>query len=152
MQSPGAYALVNAMKNNLESKLIEVELTVRLRDMKNKFFLVDKQFYSNPYHIKVEDKRSLHDNNPLKRNLKIIPRIELPKTEVGSSWNFTDWFTRLYWSSSRLWILFGCSLFNGTGARSPCSLLVGHALQFCQSKPLIRDWVRVVVLENLESP
>ena len=44
MQSPGAYALVNAMKNNLESKLIEVELTVRLRDMKNKFFLVDKQF------------------------------------------------------------------------------------------------------------
>ena len=93
MQSPGAYALVNAMKNNLESKLIEVELTVRLRDMKNKFFLVDKQFYSNPYHIKVEDKRSLHDNNnlfPLKRNLKIIQRIELPKTEVGSSWNFTD--------------------------------------------------------------
>lgn len=90
MQSPGAYALVNAMKNNLESKLIEVELTVRLRDMKNKFFLVDKQFYSNPYHIKVEDKRSLHDNNLLKRNLKIIPRIELPKTEVGSSWNFTD--------------------------------------------------------------
>ena len=94
MQSPGAYALVNAMKNNLESKLIEVELTVRLRDMKNKFFLVDKQFYSNPYHIKVEDKRSLHDNNNnlflLKRNLKIISRIELPKTEVGSSWNFTD--------------------------------------------------------------
>lgn len=89
MQSPGAYALVNAMKNNLESKLIEVELTVRLRDMKNKFFLVDKQFYSNPYHIKVEDKRSLHDNNNL-FPLKIIPRIELPKTEVGSSWNFTD--------------------------------------------------------------
>ena len=56
MQSPGAYALVNAMKNNLESKLIEVELTVRLRDMKNKFFLVDKQFYSNPYHIKVKIK------------------------------------------------------------------------------------------------
>ena len=42
MQSPGAYALVNAMKNNLESKLIEVELTVRLRDMKKNFFLVDK--------------------------------------------------------------------------------------------------------------
>ena len=37
MQSPGAYALVNAMKNNTESKLIEVELTVRLRDTKKNF-------------------------------------------------------------------------------------------------------------------
>lgn len=31
MQSPGAYALVNAMKNNPESTLIEIELTVRLK-------------------------------------------------------------------------------------------------------------------------
>lgn len=30
MQSPGAYAIVNAMKNNPESTLIEIELTVRL--------------------------------------------------------------------------------------------------------------------------
>lgn len=29
MQSPGAYAIVNAMKNNPESTLIEIELTVR---------------------------------------------------------------------------------------------------------------------------
>lgn len=29
MQSPGAYAIVNAMKNNPESTLVEVELTVR---------------------------------------------------------------------------------------------------------------------------
>ena len=32
MQSPGAYALVNAMKNNPETALIEIELTVRLEN------------------------------------------------------------------------------------------------------------------------
>ena len=30
MQSPGAYAIVNAIKNNPESTLIDIELTVRL--------------------------------------------------------------------------------------------------------------------------
>ena len=33
MQSPGAYALVNAMKNNPESTLVEIELTVRSRNV-----------------------------------------------------------------------------------------------------------------------
>ena len=32
MQSPGAYALVNAMKKNPETALIEIELTVRLEN------------------------------------------------------------------------------------------------------------------------
>ena len=33
MQSPGAYALVNGMKNNPESTLVEIELTVRSRNV-----------------------------------------------------------------------------------------------------------------------
>ena len=33
MQSPGAYALVNAMKNNPESVLIEIGFTVRLKNV-----------------------------------------------------------------------------------------------------------------------
>ena len=33
MQSPGAYALVNAMKNNPESTLVEIELTVGSRNV-----------------------------------------------------------------------------------------------------------------------
>ena len=34
MQSPGAYAIVNAIKNNPESALKEIELTVRLKKQK----------------------------------------------------------------------------------------------------------------------
>ena len=34
MQSPGAYAIMNAIKNNPESALTEIELTVRLRKQK----------------------------------------------------------------------------------------------------------------------
>lgn len=40
MQSPGAYAIVNAIKNNPESTLIEIELTVRLRKQKEDSFLL----------------------------------------------------------------------------------------------------------------
>ena len=46
MQSPGAYALVNAMKNNPESTLIEVELTVRRKDRKETSSPEQKHFSS----------------------------------------------------------------------------------------------------------
>lgn len=46
MQSPGAYALVNAMKNNPESTLIEVELTVRRKDRKETSSPEEKIFSS----------------------------------------------------------------------------------------------------------